>query len=238
MIYVLIGLFMFMWSLFIYHVVLDKRLEGFFAKGFTSFMFIVIFIYGVYSFLTKRQETFYVLLFEYKYVYLILFTLLGLVSGLIGDLFLEVQWFYKKRKHFMIFQGMIIFLIGHLFYMLAMTLFSGFHYSALLVGFAMVIIVYVGSKLLDIDFKRLKLMTYIYTFIIFTMVGLSFYQAIHQGFSLYSVVFLIGAVCFGISDLFLAPIYFKDETKHFFVVGNLFTYYLGQFLIALAILFI
>ena len=46
------------------------------------------------------------------------------------------------------------------------------------------------------------------------------------------------AILFGISDLLLAPIYFKDEKSKFFVVSNLATYYLGQFLIALSIFFL
>ncbi len=101
----------------------------------------------------------------------------------------------------------------------------------------MVLVVYVGSKLMKIDFKSLAIMSYIYTFIIFTMVGLSVIVYIND-LSQASLIFMIGALLFGISDLLLAPIYFKEEKSKLFVVGNLGTYYLGQLLIALSIIFI
>ncbi len=234
MIYLLLALFILMWSLFIYHVTHDKRLEGFYFKGFTSFMFLIIFGYGVFRFTTTQPLVFQSLLFEYKYIYLIIFVMFGLVAGLIGDLFLEVQWFYEKRRNYILKQGMVVFLIGHVFYIFGISSFVGFNYLALIVGLVMTIVVYIGSKIMKIDFQNLKLMTYVYTFVIFTMVGLAVIQAVELSFSLYSISFMIGAILFGISDLLLAPIYFKNERGNLFVVGNLFTYYLGQLLIALA----
>lgn len=238
MIYFLLALFVLMWSIFIFHVIKDKRLEGFYFKGLTSFLFICIFGFGVFKFSYEPYNIAQILIFETRYIYLLLFVMLGLVSGLIGDLFLEVQWFYKVRRNYMIKQGMVIFLIGHVFYILGMHVFTGFNSVSLIIGLMMTVIVYLGSRLMKIDFQNLKIMTYIYTFVIFTMVGSSIFQAIELSFNLYSILFMTGAILFGISDLLLAPIYFKDETKHVFVVGNLATYYLGQCLIALAFAFL
>lgn len=238
MIYFLIVVFVLMWSLFIYHVLKDKRLEGFYFKALTSFIFIIIFVYGVFRFYTKTPIIPEIVLFQYKYIYLFTFVLLGLVSGLIGDLFLEVLWFYKERRNYIIKQGTIIFLIGHVFYILGLNSFVGFNYIALIIGLVMTIVVYLGSKMMKIDFQNLKIMTYLYTFVIFTMVGLSIMQAFDLSFSLYSISFMVGAILFGISDLLLAPIYFKNQNHNLFVVSNLATYYLGQLLIALSILFL
>jgi hypothetical protein len=69
------------------------------------------------------------------------------------------------------------------------------------------------------------------------MVGLSvlvYFSHYTQG----ALVFMIGAILFGVSDLLLAPIYFKAEKSKLFVVGNLSTYYLGQLFIALSIMFV
>jgi hypothetical protein len=70
------------------------------------------------------------------------------------------------------------------------------------------------------------------------MVGQSLFLAIDSQFSLFSVVLMSGALLFGISDLLLAPIYFKGEKRVSFVIANLATYYLAQLLIAISILFI
>jgi uncharacterized membrane protein YhhN len=129
-------------------------------------------------------------------------------------------------------------LIGHCFYISALSISIGFNYWSLLVGIIMVVIIYFGSKLMNINFKNLAAMTYIYTFVIFTMVGMSVFQAIELGFNNQSTLFFIGALLFGISDLVLAPIYFQNQTGKFFTIANLSTYYFGQALIALSIMFI
>jgi uncharacterized membrane protein YhhN len=238
MIFVLVGLFIVSWFIFIYHVVTNKRLEGFFYKGFTSFLFIAIAIYGAFHFMTTPPSGISMALFEFKYARLILLIILGLVSGLIGDLFLEVQYFFNEKRIFTINKGMIIFLIGHLLYIVGIINYTKFNYIALIIGLMMTVVVYIGGKLMDLKMGKLEVMTYIYTFVIFTMVGFSVLQAIDLSFNLYSLSFMIGAILFGISDLLLAPIYFKDEKSNVFVVSNLATYYLGQLLIALSIFFL
>ncbi|AUD64669.1 hypothetical protein BK011_02880 [Tenericutes bacterium MZ-XQ] len=237
MIYVLIGLFLLMWSLFIYHVIKGKRLRGFYFKGFTSFMFITVFIYGIFYAETSVFPEPIILVLNVTELRLILFMGLGLVLGLIGDLILEVQYFHEDHKNEQISFGMIAFGLGHIFYILALTNYYMFNPWALLIGGLMVGVVYFGSKLMKIDFKSLAIMSYMYTFVIFTMVGLSvlvYFSHYTQG----ALVFMIGAILFGVSDLLLAPIYFKAEKSKLFVVGNLSTYYLGQLFIALSIMFV
>jgi uncharacterized membrane protein YhhN len=158
-----------------------------------------------------------------------------LVLGLIGDLFLEVQYFYPKQKTRQIRYGMVAFGFTHLFYLVGMSELVGFNYFSLLVGAVMTVVVYFGSKAMNIDFGKLKLMTLAYTFIIFTMVGMTVFQAVELSFNAYSTSFMIGAILFGISDLLLAPIYFQNVKGNVFPISNLATYYAGQVLIALAV---
>jgi uncharacterized membrane protein YhhN len=238
MLFVLIGLFLVSWFVFIYHVVKQKRLEGFFYKGFASFLFTAVAIYGAFHFMTTPASGVSMAIFEFKYARLILLIILGLVAGLIGDLFLEVQYFYDQKKIFTINNGMIIFLIGHLLYIVGIINYTKFNIIALGIGLVMTIVVYLGGKLMDLKMGKLEIMTYIYSFVIFTMVGFSILQAIDLSFNLYSLSFMIGAILFGISDLLLAPIYFKNEKSNMFVISNLATYYLGQLLIALSIFFL
>ncbi len=238
MIYGLIVLFLLMWGLFIYNIIKNRRLEGFFYKGFTSLSFIAIGVYGIYHYVSYPSVGFQILLFDFKYLILFLCIILGLVSGLVGDLFLEVQYFYFEKREYTIKKGMIAFGIGHFFYITGMSYFIGFNYYALLIGALMTLVVYLGGKIMKLEMKKLEVMTYIYTFIIFVMVGLAVLQAFKLDFNGYSLSFMIGALFFGLSDLILAPIYFKNEKSHIFTVANLATYYLGQVLIALSILFL
>lgn len=237
MIYVLIVLFLLMWSLFIYHVIKGQRLRGFYFKGFTSFMFIAVFLFGVFYKETSMFPEPLILVLNMNELRLILFMGLGLILGLIGDLILEVQYFHDNHKHEQISFGMVAFGLGHIFYILALSNYYAFNPWALLIGGLMVGVIYFGSKLMKIDFKSLAIMSYIYTFVIFTMVGLSVIVYISY-LTEASLVFMIGAILFGLSDLLLAPIYFKAEKSKLFVVGNLATYYLGQLLIAVSIMFI
>ncbi len=238
MIYALIAAFLLLWGLFIFKVVTDKRLEGFFYKGFSSFLFVAIAVYGAYHFLNEPNVGSFNMLMLNNYFTLILFIILGLVAGLIGDLFLEVQYFYDKKKNYTIHQGMIIFLIGHVLYIVGLISFVKFNIAALVIGLVMTIVVYVGGLVMKLQMGKLAPMTYLYTFVIFTMVGFATLQAGVMFFNPYSIYFMVGAILFGISDLLLAPIYFKDEKSKFFVVSNLATYYLGQLLIALSIFFL
>ncbi|QLY40656.1 hypothetical protein HF295_07275 [Hujiaoplasma nucleasis] len=233
MLYVILGILLISWLLFIYLIIKDRRLDGFYLKGFTSFVFVFLYFYGLYKIFIDSM-----ILVNESYIILIIGIGLGLISGLIGDLYLEVQYFYPKNKYKQIKYGMIIFAMGHIFYLIAMTEVVVFNYFSLLIALLMTVITYLGSKVLQLDFGKLKLFTYGYSFIIFTMVGQSIFQAIDFNGSTYSILFMIGAILFGLSDLLLAPIYFKKESSKTFVIANLATYYLGQTFIALSIYFI
>jgi len=240
---ILILLFTATWSIYIYFVVKDKRLFGFYFKGFTSFLFILTFGYGFYKhFLLNNplsipaNDVAQIANSELKFAILIF---VGLVAGLIGDLFLEMMHSDKtKDKHTIIAFGTIVFLIGHLFYIAGLTIIGSFSYISIIIGLVMTIIVYIGSKVLKLKMGKLEILIIIYTLVIFIMIGQAIMNAFYLEFNTFSVVFMIGAILFGISDLLLAPIYFGDKETNPIVVANLSTYYFGQLLIALAIYFL
>ncbi|QWC00150.1 lysoplasmalogenase [Mycoplasmatota bacterium] len=232
MLYLILALIIMTWLLFICLIYKKKRLDAFYIKGLTSFLFVFLYMYGIYHiFLDSIHEV------NESTLISLLAIGLGLILGLLGDLFLEVQYFHSKHKERQIKYGMIVFGLGHLFYILAMIEKSSFNYLSLLIALFMTLFIYLGAKLMSIRFGKLKAFTYGYSFIIFTMVGQSIFQALDHDASTFSLIFMLGAILFGISDLLLAPIYFKKQTHHLFVIANLFTYYLGQTLIALSIYF-
>ena len=99
-------------------------------------------------------------------------------------------------------------------------------------------VVYFGSKMMKLEMGKLTILSYVYSFVIFTMIGQAIMSAFTAGFLPSMTVFMIGAILFGISDLFLAPLYFGKKENNTMVVLNLSTYYLGQLLIAMSIFFL
>jgi len=231
--YIILGVLFVSWSIFIYLIIKNRRLDGFYLKGLTSFSFIFLYAYDVYHILVNSLSE-----INESIAVMIVAIGLGLVMGLIGDLFLEIQYFYPIRRTKQIKYGMIVFGFGHLFYLAALAELINFNLLSLVIGLVMTLLTYIGAIVLKLDFGKLKLFTYGYSFVIFTMVGQSIFQAIDLNASTFSIVFMVGAIFFGISDLLLAPIYFKKESNNIFVIANLGTYYLGQALIALSIYYL
>ena len=237
MIYVLLFAFFILLILFIYFIVMKNRILGFYLKGFTSLSFLLIFGYGIHDFFIKNDGL-SMALNDNKFLYFTLFIGLGLICGLVGDLFLEVQYFYDKKKESQILYGMISFFMGHVFYIIAISTLIGFNFFSVLIGLVFTLLIAVGGQVLKMDFGVLRIPSYMYTFIIFTMVGQAFFLGISYDFNLFSLTLMIGAILFGISDLILAPIYFKNEKRASFAILNLSTYYMAQLLIAISILFL
>jgi len=210
-----------------------RRLDGFYLKGLTSFTFIFLYAYGVYHSLNQGLVG-----VSQSMTVLMIGIGLGLVLGLIGDLYLEVQYFHSNSKIKQIKYGMIVFGLGHLFYLSAMTEVISFNFFSFLIGIIMTLLTIIGGHFLKLDFGKLKYYSYGYSVIIFTMVGQSIFQVIALKADTFSLIFMTGAIFFGLSDLLLAPIYFKKDTHKLFVIANLGTYYLGQILIALSIYYL
>ncbi|MDY0278685.1 MAG: lysoplasmalogenase family protein [Acholeplasma sp.] len=237
MMYGLLVLFLIILVTFMYFVILKNRIIGFYLKGLSSLSFVFIYGYGVYNFFIKNDGL-DLTLSNNKFIYFILFIGLGLICGLLGDLFLEVQYFYEEKKHVQILYGMAAFFIGHVFYILAISALIGFNLISILVGLVFTLLIAVGGEVLKMDFGILRFPSYLYTFIIFTMVGQAFFLAYSNNFNSFSLILMIGAILFGVSDLILAPIYFKNEKRVTFSILNLSAYYIAQMLIAISIMFL
>ena len=226
MIYIVLSLSVLLVVNFILFELYQKPLYAFMTKGLASFSFILIFVYAVLDQDVPRLTM------------ISLFILLGLVSGLLGDLFLALRTLREKEENYQIINsGILCFSVGHIFYLAALLMLSNIHYLAFIVSFVMTLIVVVGSKVLKFDMKISKYPSYFYSILIFLMIGqaLGYYLWFSSTFGL---MILIGAILFGISDLILAPIYFKNDQRKFVIVLNLSTYYLAQILIAFSIYFL
>lgn len=218
-------------STLIFIYVESKRNKPLFAwvlKGLASFGFILVFVIGFYHRLNDSIP-----------LEIGLFILLGLVCGLLGDLVLALRPLQPKEKDkTIIVYGIMFFSLGHIFYLISLISYKEFGSLALILGIIMLTVILAMSKILGFEMGKARLPTFIYTFLIFMMVGEAIYVGHLDNYSTFSTYLIFGAILFAISDLILSPIYYKGDNRAFLVISNLLTYYAAQILIALSIYYL
>ncbi|MGL5646421.1 MAG: lysoplasmalogenase [Clostridium sp.] len=153
---------------------------------------------------------------------------LALIFGFIGDIFL----IFDKNKTLFLF-GLIAFLIGHLFYILKFyTLInvSPFKLAYLPILIFIIIFAFLMFNCLKPNLDNLKIPVVIYIFFICLMLGLAILNNFNSRHYL-SLIALVGALLFTISDSLLSISLFKKAFKHYnFYI--MLTYILGQLLLS------
>lgn len=223
--YILLGVAIIMAVIYITVELTQKPLISLYVKALASLSFIIL---GTYRLLNDVNN-----IPEY-----IGWILLGLASGMIGDIVLALRPLRPKEEDKLIIVfGIISFSIGHLFYLTALLMMSTFSWISLIVGLIAFFIVVVMSYIMKFNMKIARIPSYVYAFLIFFMVGQSVMAGSQLNYQTSSVLFLLGAILFGVSDLILAPIYYTDKSSKVMIALNLLTYYGAQILIALSIVF-
>ena len=227
-------------AIFISIRVKKGELAGVFSKTIASFCFIA------FALLLLAQK---VNLNTYN-MYAIICLALGLVCGLIGDILLDLKVVYPFHKDKYLYAGMTSFLVGHIFYIISMILFSyneinffGAHllpFFLVLIGSAIltVIVWLISTKLIKLNYERFSVFVNIYTFVLIFTTLLSVYLAcVVSIIPMY--VLTLGFVLFLASDLVLSMQYFggKLMDKKLIVINHVL-YYLAQIIIAMFIYFV
>ena len=204
----------------------DKRsVTGVFLKNATSIFFILTAVCGI----VKNSAS-------WKYGLLIV---VGLVFGMLGDIYLDQKWVYPKDMKQYLYAGFICFGIGHLFYIPALVTTAHISMNLMIIPVIVGVVVAVGNLLLEKPMKQkfgeYKAIVTVYSFILAAMVATAVVAAFvskHPAF----IVYAIGSVLFLVSDLVLSPMYFGEgkNTPTNFIVNHV-TYYLGQYMIAFSV---
>jgi hypothetical protein len=173
--------------------------------------------------------------------------LVGLVFGLVGDIFLDLKVTYKTDNDLWLFAGMASFTAGHIIYLLA-TLhvlpLPELNVSTLVAIPAVLALIFsIGvlavAPYLKLQYGKFTLPAFVYAFLLSFWVFVTGSILIVSGFSVLWLMLFLGASFFLISDLILSIQYFgraENANKPALVVTNHATYYLAQFLIACSIL--
>jgi len=225
--------------LFISLEIRDRPLEAMFLKALASFGFIMVFAYAFYQYFSASYESIWPVSSDTIGIKVAVLFLLGLVAGLIGDLILALRPLQKKKVESVIINaGIVAFSIGHIFYYSGLLFIHEFSVLSILFSLAVTLFIHIMSKRLGFDMGKSKIPALIYSFLIFLMVGQALINGIFTGFDTYMTILFTGALLFAVSDLILAPIYFRNDRRKGMVVLNLSTYYAAQLLIALSIYFL
>ena len=187
-----------------------------------------------------------IVLFENGHHFLSLFIVLGLVVGLLGDIWLDFKYVFKEHDKVFTYAGFIAFAIGHTFYITGMFLefYNGqsplYIILPLLGGLLISILNLFIAKPMKLDYSGYKVISIIYGFCLFSMILTTLSLSIMMSFqSVTLIMMLAGGVLFTLSDLILSGTYFgKGKERPVDIITNTVTYYAAQFVIALAMLFI
>lgn len=175
-----------------------------------------------------------------------LFVELGLICGLLGDIWLELKYVFRQEERLFTYAGFVSFTLGHILYITGMFLefYQGNNvlYTALplAVGILMGIANLFIAKPLKLDLSGYKMICFIYGSLLFSLFTVTVSLNIMYRFQNVTLIMLLsGAVLFVLSDLILSGTYFgKGKDKPFDLISNAITYYMAQFVIAFSLYFL
>ena len=169
------------------------------------------------------------------------FVIIGLVFGLLGDIWLDLKYVFPEHDELFTYAGFAVFGVGHILYVAGLLLQYGIG-RFLAASFALAALasalVAVLEKPMSLRYGRMKKIVVLYGLLLFSTVFVSGgLFLLHGGRCL--LLFFIGSVLFALSDLVLSGTYFgKGKDRPIDIASNYILYYGGQFLIALSLTFI
>lgn len=172
-----------------------------------------------------------------------LLIIMGLVMGLVGDITLDLKITYQKMikdSDTYTFAGMASFGIGHILYIVAISMLYEFSGWAILVGVGLNAAIFaVSIFLMKMKFGKWLIPSITYGFLLAIFMCVAGASCIIEktvGPDL--ILFLIGSILFLLSDLVLSMTYFDGKDSKIMIIINHVLYYAAQFSIAVAVLYI
>lgn len=164
--------------------------------------------------------------------------LTALTAGMLGDIFLSVDGLVieKYRPYFMVI-GAICFGVGHiLFAVIFLSLVSSFELYLLFIIILVPLLLLFSTKIFHLNFGRYKFAVYAYSVLLSIMLMTGINLFIQNG-SMGSLLILIAAILFTVSDACLAIKEFAFKGRHSILIYVvLITYYIAQNLFALTVM--
>ena len=164
---------------------------------------------------------------------------IGLIFGMLGDIFLNMRNLYKGKTSNKVFAiGILFFLTGHFLYIAALMC-AGKRIVILSLGLTLIIgVIAIPTlmKRITAPSKGLKIFGYVYLTVVIAMFSFALALFIKAGTMVMTVLFVIGAGLFVVSDFIMIYYSFGKKIPPLRAI-NLLTYYFGQIMIALSIMY-
>ena len=170
------------------------------------------------------------------------FMTIGLVCGLLGDVWLDLKWIYLQDKDSYLYSGFIFFLLGHICFITAVFNASPYTPLSAVIAAAAALVIAVIAILLEKPLKmrygKSKWIVFLYSLTLSMTMTMAMVTAVITHFQTMWVVMSVGGLLFLLSDLVLSGMYFGEgKNTKFNVVLNHSLYYAAQFIMAATVLF-
>lgn len=205
--------------IFIYAERKENYVAAVILKGLASSVFVLI------GFLARNNE--YISEFLSK-------VLTGLFLGMIADILLNLRFVFKKIGQPVFMVGILVFMAGHIFYILAKLPQLDNPWYAIGIGLILTAItmIFILRAITAKTVLKVFGVFYIGAVMLMTTVSVNVF-ILHPAAE--NLLFAIGAVCFLVSDIVLILNTFGSKTRFSLRVTNLTLYYIGQLLIAFSL---
>lgn len=161
----------------------------------------------------------------------------GLILGFIADILLNLRFIFKKRGQLAFLIGILVFLAGHIVYLIAILEMSTNWKICIAAGLALA-----GLLLLWL-FKNITAKLPFMIFGIIYIGAIMLMNAVAVGNlvakpSAFTAIFALGAFLFLVSDIVLIINTFGKQFRESFRILNIVLYYAGQILIGVSLMFL
>lgn len=167
---------------------------------------------------------------------------IGLVCGLLGDVWLDLKWIYLQDKDSYLYSGFIFFLLGHICFITAVFGASPYTPLSAVIAVAAALVIAVVAILLEKPLKmhygKFKWIVFLYSLTLSMTMTMAMVTAVLTHFEPMWCVMSVGGLLFLLSDLVLSGMYFGEgKNTKFNVILNHTLYYAAQFIMAATVLF-
>ena len=159
----------------------------------------------------------------------------GLILGFIADILLNLRFIFKKRGNIAFLIGILVFLAGHIVYLIAILKISTNWKICIPVGIVLAALLILWMYRNITAKPAFKVFGIVYLGAIMLMNAVAVGNLIAKP-SAFTAVFALGAILFLISDIVLIVNTFGKEFRESFRILNIVLYYAGQILIAVSLM--